>query len=470
MVDIVDPLPLSAGEAAAREASAGPHKGASKLGQFAWAVFDGGRSPYNVLVNIFVFSAYFSTVVIPDSVRGQVVWSYTTSTAAFLVAIGAPVLGAIADAGGPRKPWILGTLILGAPCMAAIWFATPGMHTGLIFMLIALVGANLAFEYSAIFCNAMLPRVAPPGRVGFLSGLGFALGNFFGVLLFLFFLYAWSRNAHPLFGLKASLHEPERAVGFLAAGWFVLMAIPLFLFTPDSPKTTLRPVQAVTQGLKTLGGTLAKIGDYRNTALYLLSRMFFNEGFIVMMLFTGVFAAGILHWTPTMLIAEGLINSVVAALAGLFSGWLDTRIGSKPATMVFVGGCLLANVVICSVTPEMVFFVHVAAPLAPHGLFPTLPDKVFLAAQCSAAFFVTGGLVTSRALMAKLAPPAMLTEFFGLFALSGTATSFVGPLAIGLLTAFFHNQRAGVAVGVFFLFVGLVMLAALVRERPAAEA
>src|SRR5262249_24583990 len=79
----------------------------SPLAQFSWVLFDGARSPYNVFINIFVFSAYFSTVVIPDPVRGQTWWSYITSGASVLIAISAPVLGAIADAGGRRKPWLL---------------------------------------------------------------------------------------------------------------------------------------------------------------------------------------------------------------------------------------------------------------------------------------------------------------------------------------------------------------------------
>ncbi len=466
MVDVVvESGPLGPGQAAAREAQAAPHKGASPLGQFSWALFDGARSPYNVLVNIFVFSAYFATTVIPDPVRGQAVWSYVTSSAAFLVAIGAPVLGAIADAGGRRKPWILATVLLGAPCMALIWFATPGMTAGLGWVMLAIVGAALAFEYSAIFCNAMLPNVAPPGRIGFLSGLGFALGNFSGILLFVFFLAAWSWNPHPLFGLDAARHEPERAVGMLAAIWFAVFAIPLFLFTPDSPGTSRRPSEAIRHGVKTLGHTLGKLGHYRNAATFLGARMLFNEGFICMMLFTGVFAAGILHWTPTMLIAEGLINSVVAALAGLFAGWLDQKLGSKTATMLFVAGCLAANVVLFSVTPDTVFFIKVAVVPGATGLFPTLPDKVFLVTQCLIAVFVTGGLVTARALMAKLAPPSMLNEFFGLYALSGTATAFVGPLAIGLLTSALHSQRAGVAVGIAFLLVGLLLMFP-VREEP----
>ena len=464
-----DGSPAASPIAAGLPASAAlAREGASPLGQFAWALFDGARSPYNVLVNIFVFSAYFSTVVIPDPVRGQATWSFITSMAALLVALGAPVLGAIADAGGRRKPWLAGCLVLGIPSMCLLWLATPGMTAGLWIVIAGLIGAYLFFEYSWVFVNALLPNVAPPGRIGFLSGAGLALGNLSGIILFLFFLYAWSWNPQPLFGLDPSAYEPERAVGLLAAVWMAVFGLPLFFFTPDSPGTSLPVGRAVREGLGNLLQTLKRVRDYRNVAVFLLARLLFNEGFIVLMLFTGVFAAGILKWNSTMLIAEGLINSVVAVLAALFAGWLDTRIGSKRACMFFVGGCLLGNLILCSVTPEMVFFIPVEPPaVASTSLFPTLPDKVFLVTQCSIAFFVTGGIVTSRALMAKISPRSMLAEFFGLFAVSGTAATFVGPAAIGLLTTLFQSQRAGVAVGVVFLLAGLLVMIK-VREQPSA--
>lgn len=124
--------------------------------------------------------------------------------AALIVALTAPLLGAIADAGGRRKPWLAFTVLLGAPCMCLLWFATPGMTGGLWVIVVALVGGYLFFEYSAIFCNAMLPNVAPPGRIGFLSGAGLAVANLFGMILFGFFLFAWSWNPEPLFGLDPS--------------------------------------------------------------------------------------------------------------------------------------------------------------------------------------------------------------------------------------------------------------------------
>jgi len=440
--------------------------GASPLAQFAWVLFDGARSPYNVFINIFVFSAYFSTVVIPDPVRGQTWWSYITSGASILIALSAPVLGAIADAGGRRKPWLVGSLVIGIPSMMVLWYATPGMTSGLWLIVLGLVGGLLFWEYSGIFLNAMLPNIAPPARIGFLSGCGLAFANVFGIALFLFFLYAWSWNPHPLFGLDPARHEPERAVGIIAAICVAIFSLPLFFITPDSPRTSLSLGEAVSSGIRRLFETLKQVRRYSNVATFLGARLAFYEGFLSLMLFTGVFAAGILKWTPTMLIVEGLINSVVAAIAGMFAGWLDTRIGSKYSTIVFVGGCLVANVVLCSVTPNSVFFVSIdPVATATGGLFPSLPDKVFLVTQCSIAFFITGGMVTGRSLMAKIAPRTMLNEFFGLYTMSGTATSFVGPAVIGSLTWLFASQRVGVAVGIVFLLIGVVVMFR-VKEVP----
>ena len=443
-------------------------RNAGALAQFSWAMFDGSRAPYNTLINIFVFSAYFTTVVIGDSVRGQVVWSYITSAAALLVAVGAPILGAIADVGGRRKPWIAVCVILSIPCMAMTWFAVPGMTAGLPLIIAALIVASACFEYGAVFENAMLPNIAPPARIGFISGLGLALGNISTIILFLFFLFAWSWNAHPLFGLDAAKHEPERAVGIVAAIWLSIFCLPLFFFTPDSKGTGLPVGKAVSMGLANFFGTIKRVGKYSNIVMFLIARMSFNEGFIILILFTGVFAAGILHWTPTMLIVEGLINSVCAAIAGFFGGWLDSRMGSKRATMAFVAGSLVLNFLLATISPHSILFMDLPSwATAKDGtIFGTLPDKVFLITQASVAFVVTGALATARAMMAKISPPNMLNEFFGLFAFSGTATSFVGPLAIGIMTSIFHSQRAGVTVGVLFFIVGFSLMF-LVKEEQA---
>ena len=206
--------------------------------------------------------------------------------------------------------------------------------------------------------------------------------------------------------MNVAAHEPERLVGLMAGLCLAVFSIPLFLFTPDSPGTSRELGQMVSEGLRNLGHTLSRLGHYRNVMIFIIARMIFNEGFILMILFTGVFAAGILHWTPEMVIIQGLCNSVLATCGGLLAGWLDTRIGSRRAVMVFVAGCLVANVVLCSVTPHSVFFIDVApATGAAHGLFSSIPDKVFFATQACIALLVTGGLVISRTLMARISPP-----------------------------------------------------------------
>ena len=448
---------------------AGERRAAGKLAQIAWVVTDGAHAPYSSIITMFVFSAYFTTVVVGDAVRGQTLWSYITALAALALAIGAPVIGPIADAGGRVKPWLAGFTIAGIPCLALLWFATPGMNgSGLWWIMAALLGAAISIEYSVIFINALLPRVAARSQIGLLSGLGLMASNISNVALLLFFLFAWSWNPHPLFGLDPAAHEPQRAAGPLVALWYGLLSLPLLLFTPDAPRTTLSTSQVVRTGLRSLMNTATKLRQYRNVTVFLIARMIFNEGFIVMMMFTGIFAAGVLHWSATMLVVQGIVNSTCAAIAGFGAGRLDRKIGSKLSTMIFIVGCLIANMTLCSLTPRSIFF-FVDLPAAAQsgaGLFPGVADKVLLVINASTAFFVTAGFASSRALMAKLSPPHMLNDFFGLYALSGTATSFIGPLAIGILTSFFHNQRAGVAVGIVFFVVGLAVLTSVREDEP----
>ncbi len=221
--------------------------------------------------------------------------------------------------------------------MSALWFATPGMTAGIGWVIAALIVANLAFEFSAVFCNAMLTSIAPPGGIGRLSGFGFAAGNFVGILCSCSSSMRGYGNPHPLFGLSLAAHEPERAVGFIAALSLAFLGLPVFFLAPDAPGTSVGVVAAIARGARALGHTIVKVREYRNIVLFLLARVAFNEGFVVMVIFTGVFAAGILHWTADMVILQGIFNSITAVLGALIAGWMDARFGSKRSTMVFLG-------------------------------------------------------------------------------------------------------------------------------------
>jgi UMF1 family MFS transporter len=341
--------------------------------------------------------------------------------------------------------------------MAGLWFATPMVGEGLPLVIACLLGAFVAFEFSQIFASAMLANVAPKSKVGFYSGLGYSVGNLTVVALLLFYLLAWERNPTPLFGLDKAMSEPLRAVGPMVGLIFLLYAIPLFLFTPDTPATSRSPGQAVTEGLRQLGRTFVQVRHYGNIVTYLVARIIFNEGFVAVMMFTGMFAGAVLHWSPQELAIQGIVNSVVAGFAAILAGWLTDRFGPRRTTVIFVTGVLVANAILLSISPTSIFFVQVGAQEGP-GLYASLPDKVFFLNGLIGAVCVIGGYVSTRTLMIKLSPPAMLNEFFGLFYLSGRAASFMGPLLIGIVIASFRSIQAGVVVGVAFTLVGLIVM------------
>jgi len=439
---------------------------AGLLGRIGWVLYDAGGSPYWTLINVFLFSAYFTTKVVGDPEKGAALWSFVSAAASLVLVLGGPVAGAIADAGGRRKPWLAACTLLGVPCMAGLWFATPAVGPGLPLVIGCLLGSFIAFEYSQIFASAMLANVAPKSRVGFYSGLGYSVGNLTAVALLLFYLLAWEWTSTPLFGLDKAVSEPLRAVGPMVAIVFGLYAIPLFLFTPDTPGTALSIPQAVGEGFRRLGATLRKVGEYRNIVVYLVARIIFNEGFVAVMMFTGIFAAAMLHWTPQELVVQGVFNSIIAGFAAIIAGWLADRIGAKATTLIFLTGVVLVNLILLSITPVSVFFINVG-PNPDPGMFASLPDKVFLINQAVGAVCVIGGYVSTRALMIRLTPPPMLNEFFGLFYLSGRAASFMGPLLIGICISIFHSIRAGVVVGVIFTLAGLIVMLFVKEPREA---
>ena len=166
------------------ERSATGHRAASPMGQISWAVFEWARNPYVLLVTIYLFAPYFSRVVVGDPVEGQALWGTIASVAGLVVAFLAPLLGAIADAGGKRKPWIGFYVVILAASSLLMWFAMPH-STGLqlVFVGALVVLANTSFEFTQVFHNSLLPTIAPPRRIASLSGLGLALTNAAGVIL-----------------------------------------------------------------------------------------------------------------------------------------------------------------------------------------------------------------------------------------------------------------------------------------------
>lgn len=452
---------------------------ASPLGQVSWAMFEFARVPYVLLITIYIYGPYFANVLVGDPVRGQAIWGDIQGYSGLFIALLAPFLGAIADAGGRRKPWLAFYVAVMAGASLLLWFGIPG-EAGFSLLLIGVLVAiaNVAFEFSSVFFNAMLPAIAPHKRIGALSGLGLALGNAGGVLVLVFMLVFlvlpgavdWSFiPARPWFGLEHALHEPERFAGPLSAVCLLLFSIPIFLWTPDRPNAHMRWLDASLKGIRSVVHTARSLRHYRNVGTYLLARLFFNDGMTALLTFGGVYAAGIFSWNALDMTAYGIVLSIFAVMGGLFGGWLDDHLGSKPAIFVSVGGTFLLGFLSLSMGPDRILWFIPYDPASPpvHDLpfFRSWPELIYVGIVILIAITVTASYANARTMMARIAPTERMTEFFGLYSLSGQSTSFLATLSVAWLTAWTDSQRGGFIAIQAFLLAGLIGMIFVREER-----
>ena len=450
---------------------------ASPLGYFSWTFGQAARDPYYIMVVIYIFYPYFSNTVVGDPIKGQALIGYITAAAGFLLAFTAPFLGAIADKDGRRKPWIIATISLMTLGALSLWFVEPdnqGINLGL--SLLILFAIKVCFTVSEVFHNAMLPSVAPVNRMGLISGLAFSLGNIGGLLLMLFVLLAFSMPGTqpwaflpeaPLFGIDQSAHEHNRIVGPIAGLWMLLFTLPLLLFTPDGKSSSLPMWQVAQGGMRDVVQTLKHVRHYANIAKYLLARMFFIDGMVGVLTFGGVYASGTFGWDTTTLLIFGLCTSGSAMFGAYIGGRLDDHLGSMRTLQIAIGTSSVVLLTLVSVQPDTVLYVVQVGsePIWDSPYFASAPEIFYFCTnQIFAMFFVTG-LSSSRTLMAKISPPEMATQFFGLFALSATVTAFLAPLMVATATDFFDSQRMGFASLALLMIIGAILLMQVKEEQ-----
>ena len=413
----------------------GKNGAASKSALVSWCLYDWANSAFPTVILTFVFSAYFTKGVAADAISGTELWGFGISISALVVAVLSPLLGAAADRGGTRKPWVAAFTALCVAASALLWFIEP--DPSFVLPALVLVGvANGAFEFAMVFYNAMLPDLAAKGRIGRLSGYGWGLGYLGGLLSLGLVLVAFVQTDTPAFGLSKEMAEHVRAAGPLVAIWMAVFSLPFFLFTPDRKKTGVGFVRALTDGWTTLIETLRRVRDYKDAARFLLARMIYTDGLNTLFAFGGIYAAGTFAMTFDELILFGIAMNVTAGLGAAAFAPIDDRIGPKRTIQIAVGCLVILGAALVLVEGKEMFWLF-GLPL---GLF------------------VGPAQAASRSMMAHLAPKEMTTEMFGLYALSGKATAFVGPALLGVVTASFNSQRAGMATILIFFVAGLWLL------------
>ncbi|NJO55463.1 MAG: MFS transporter [Rhodospirillales bacterium] len=412
-------------------------EGADGRALWSWCFYDWANSGFPTVVVTYVFSAYFAKVIAADEVTGTSLWAYAMSLSGLAIAVASPILGAIADQSGRRKPWVGAFTMLCVAGSAALWWVVPGMER-VAFALAVAATANFAFEMAIVYYNAMLPGLVPANRLGRLSGWGWGLG-YLGGLTCLGLSLLLVMPKPPLLGMDAATYEPVRATAVLVAGWYAVFALPLFLYVPDTPATGVPPIRAIRRGLSALWATIKQVRRFRQVAIYLLAHMIYADGLNTLFALGGLYLAVTFGMDFDEILLFGICMNLAAAAGAFAFGWVDDWIGPKRTILIALGSMFVIGLgLVLAETRTMLW--ALAIPL---GLF-------FGPAQAA-----------SRSLMARLAPRHLVAEFFGLYALSGKATAFVGPALFGMVTSMTGSQRWGMSTILLFIAAGALLLLAV---------
>ena len=449
---------------------------------WGWWWFDWASQPYHTLLVTFVFGPFFAVVAAAWFVgtgldertadaEAQALWSLALTVTGLIIGFGGPIMGAMADSSGRRRPWILGFSLMYVVGSGALWLTDPNgtnTWTMLAFFGIGFIGA----EFALIFVNAQLPGLVPEEDVGKVSGSGFAFGYLGGLaaLLIMLLVFVEQDDGKTLIGLDpgfslldADAREGARAVGPFTALWFVFFMIPYVMWVRDRPTGDRISFGAA---LGIIAKALKSVVKKRSLGAYLLSSMFYRDALNGLYGFGGVYAALVLDWPIELVGMFGIVALISSALFAWVGGKIDSAIGPKP---VIIGAILALTgvvVVVLFMNREMIFGIPLPADFMgwdeflgvemPEG--SRLPDVVFFA--CGVLIGGMGGALqsASRSMMVRHADPAAPTESFGLYGLSGRATAFMAPALIGLVTTTTGSARIGVSPLIGLFLLGLILL------------
>ncbi len=424
----------------------------SKFKIFIWTLFDLANTSYSIVVVTFLYAVYFKETVAAGESAGDLYWSIGTSVSMIIVAFISPVLGAIADYSAGKKRFLLFFTLLCISSTGLLYFVGEGdIFWGVLLFIIA----NIGFEAGLVFYDAFLPEITLPKNYGRVSGYGFAMG-YIGSLASLGLAFPFIQN------------EMIKETFPISALFFLIFAIPLFIFLKDTRKDVVRTESFAKIGFTRVLNTLTHLKNYKNLATFLVAYFFYIEGVNTVIYFSGNYASTTLGFSMSELIVFFLIVQTTAILGSVLFGVLADSIGQKRSVVIslFIWVFTIGTAFLTS-SPDAYLVKELSAYF----------NSDLVQIQKDAFYFVgllAGGVMgatqsTSRSLMSKLTPPERKTEFFGFYSFFGKSSAILGPLVFGVISFTTGSQRAAIlSIGAFFI-VGLAILSKVRDPKTKSE-
>ena len=390
----------------------------------SWSLYDFANQPYTTLIITFIYSAFFVNYIAGDEQQGTFLWANAISITAITVAFISPILGAIADNTGYRKSFLVFFTLICCLFTSLLYFPDKGdVFLALTFVVIS----NISFEMGTVFCNSYLNDLSSKKNIGKISGNAWGLG-FVGGLLALLVSFL-------LFDVNNS--SEVKQVNLFVAAWFLIFSLPTFFFLKDSKRQKINK-KNISSSFSSILQTFKEISKYKIIVRFLIARLFYNDGLITIFALGGIYAIGTLSFSMQEVLVLGIVLNVFAALGSFVFGLIEDRIGVRKVINL--------SLVILVISTFLAF-------ISPWTIYP----KLF--------FWISGVLLgtmvgpnqsCSRSYMAQIIPEDKKNEFFGFYAFTGKATSFLGPLMFGFLTKIYSQQIGLLSVLVFFI-IGLII-------------
>ncbi|NKT43516.1 MFS transporter [Rhodococcus hoagii] len=436
---------------------AGIGQAASRRQVAAWGLWDWGSAAFNAVIVTFVFSVYLTDAVgddLPGSISASTWLGWSLGIAGFFIAVLAPVSGQRFDATGRRKRSLAVLTFLTVATMAAMFLVVDDYHYLWLGLVLLGVG-SVIFELAGVPYNAMMRQVSTPENIGRVSGFGWAMGYFGGIVLLLVCylgFIAGDGDSRGLLGLTTEGGLNIRLVALLAAAWFAVFALPVLFAVPELPRSAADPGAAkagFVESYRVLWGDLKDLWEAdRRTVWFLIASALFRDGLAGVFTFGAVLAVNVYGMASDSVLLFGVAANVVAALGAIVAGRLDDRVGPKAVIVASLVSMIAVGVVLIGVSGTLLFWIF--------GLLLCL--------------FVGPAQSSARTFLARITPPGREGQLFGLYATTGRAVSFLAPTLFGFFAWWFGADRAGIVGLVVVLGIGLAALAAVrAPERDTAE-
>lgn len=403
----------------------------------------------------FIFSVYLTDSVgknIDSSITPSSWFGFIIALSGVFIALVAPVMGQRADAKGKRRQSMAVWTAITCALMLSLFVVRNDAPVYFWLGCVIMGVASVTFQFAEVSYFAQINQVSTKANVGRVSGFGWSLGYFGGIVLLLLSYVGFIAGGDELhagaLGVSTDAGLNIRLVAVVAALWFFFLALPVVWRVPEIPAHPNLEATGMKASYVRLWQTLRDLWrNERNSLMFLVSSAVFRDGLAGVFTFGAIIAVSVYGFSAGQVLIFGVVANVVSALGALISGLFDDHFGPKPVIMV----SLLAMIVCCGI----LFFVE-----GPKNFW------IFGLALC---LFVGPAQSASRTFLARLARDGQEGQLFGLYVTTGRAVSWMAPAAFSLAVAISGADRSGIIGIGLVLALGLVLLVKVSQPALAHE-